>query len=234
MCSTLVTLLVGVFAVGVAEADVPAPVVVNDSITMWPGSTDMIDVLANDTDPAGGDLAFCRLPKLASPGPIHVADASMFSSEIEPGDLQVSADAGARGTYEVDYYVCNHDHLTPATLTVDIRPVEPVDVVAAPRRPGWLRVDNHNSRRVFVLILDRGGCRMDGHGYVPAHGSRLLRARHHRITWIAGIGAGDDGGVADQGRLNRVPLDGPPAPKSPPGHFCQYYFGRAVAGQPAG
>src|SRR6478735_6446732 len=50
-----------------APSDPAAPVVVNDSIAIYPQGMAVVDVLANDTDPNdpdGSSLALCRLPTI--------------------------------------------------------------------------------------------------------------------------------------------------------------------------
>lgn len=220
--TTLVALALGITLATTSpaladEVDPQAPVVVDDAITIWPGGSEQIDVLANDSDPAGADLALCRLPA-AGPGdrqPVSVMDPSWFLGEGQP--LYVSAAPNARGTHVVDYYVCNHTRLTPAHLTVTIRPVAPVDVATVPGKPGMLEVTNHNDRRILFMATDRTGCKRDGQAFVGAHATQLVKVKRHRVSWTAFIGRG---GVADHGRVRGIELNGPSAPEGNPQTSC--------------
>lgn len=200
------------------EVDPQAPVVVDDAITIWPGGSAQVDVLANDSDPAGDDLALCRLPAAPGPGvrtPVTVMDMSWLMGEGQP--LWVEAAPNARGTHTIEYYVCNHTRLTLAHLTVTIRPVAPVTVVKVAGKPGVLKVTNHNDGRIYFLATDRTGCKSDGQALVPAHATKLVRVQRHRINWTAFIGRG---GVADRGRVRGIALNAPAAPDGNPHSSC--------------
>jgi len=210
------------------EVDPLAPVVVDDELTLWPGQQAEIDVLANDSDPGGDDLAFCRLPPLTTADgelPVSVWDRSRYDGSEGGGILQVAAAARARGTYVVDYYVCNHTRLTPAHLTVTFRPVQPVDVVAD-RVPDRILVTNHNDRTIRFIATDRRGCKIDVSARVGAGETRSFRVRRHVVSWIAGIGRG----VADLGTVRGIELTGPPAPPGPQHQVCAIFFGRQGPG----
>src|SRR5262249_4860347 len=59
--SALLTVVATAGLAAPASADeTPAPVVVNDTISLYPFETGAIDVLANDSSPSGQDLALCR------------------------------------------------------------------------------------------------------------------------------------------------------------------------------
>ncbi|MEP9365155.1 Ig-like domain-containing protein [Nocardioides sp. CN2-186] len=207
----------------VAADETDAPVVVNDSITLWPGESGTIDVLANDSDPAGDDLDLCRLPgEMFSSAPVYVEDGGSYG--MPTGTILVGTRPGVRGTHAIDYYVCNHTRLTPATLTVVIRPVQPVDVYPVATRPGVLRVHNNNDRGVTFVATDRTGCERDAIVNVPAHATRTAKVKRHAVRWTAFIG---NGGVADRGRLNHLRLDGPAAPAGDPHTGCSFSVGEA-------
>ncbi len=218
------------------EVDPAAPVVVNDEVTLWPGGSEIIDVLANDTDPGGADLATCRLPPLFSwndDGPsVYVQDLSEFGEPA--GTLGVGAYDDARGTHTIEYYVCNHTRLTPATLTVTIRPVAPVVVTKVPGEPGRIQVTNENDRRIWFVATDESGCKFDAEGPVRAHATRTFRVHRHTVGWSAFIGSTrwDINGVADRGYVRRIRLEGPPAPPVRDGMQCSYSYGRGA--QPIG
>ncbi|WP_028644340.1 Ig-like domain-containing protein [Nocardioides sp. URHA0020] len=222
----LVVLLLGVALVGTspARADDASdlPVVVNDTVTLWPGQGRDINVLANDSDPGGDDLDVCRLPRPRSgepDPPVSVYDRSGLS-DAPTGTLRVVADPAARGTHTISYYVCNHTRLAPATLTVVVRPVAAVDVVAVRGRAGRIRVTNHNDRRVLMIVTDRAGCQVDVRARIGAHATRTFRVRRHTVFWTALIGADASPGIADRGRVRHIRLTRPAAPPTEPGQIC--------------
>jgi hypothetical protein len=201
------------------EVDPQAPVVVDDALTMWPGEYAWIDVLANDTDPAGDDLALCRLPPRVGPRDISVTvwETQATSWPSTPGTLTVATSGRATGTHVVEYYVCNHSRLTLAHLTVTIRPVQPVDVSPADV-PDRILVTNHNDQRVFFIASDPSGCNDDVRAGIAPGATRSFKVRHHRLRWIAMIGDG----IADLGWVRGVPLTRPPAPPGSPDASCYF------------
>jgi hypothetical protein len=88
------------------EVDPEPPVVVDDALTMWPGQRAQIDVLANDSDPGGEDLALCRVPHSTEPDgaspPVSVRDGSWTGEAV--GTMEVSTGLRASATHVVDYY----------------------------------------------------------------------------------------------------------------------------------
>lgn len=207
-----------------AEADdSPLPVVVADTIELYPGQTGQINVLTNDSSPSGDDLALCRFPGIDFSGPSMPAVLTMELSEAvglgAPGELLVSVTTEAKGTHEIDYFVCDHTHLVPAQLTVVVRDVEPVDVETIPGRPGRLRVTNHNDHGIRFLFGDPRASRPDGRVRIPASATDVVRVQRHRIAWIALIGSGSgkgdifsSPGVADYGVVRGIELRGEPLP----------------------
>jgi hypothetical protein len=198
-----------------AEPDPQAPVVVDDTVTMWPGQIRLVDVLANDTDPDGdgSDLALCRFPEPdLSSGRLPAVMA--FPSGESPGSLVVLADPRAQGIHEIEYRVCDYDFLVPATLTVAIRDVAPVDVAKAPGQRGKLTVTNENDQPIRFLFGDPRARRPDGKVVVPAHETVTVKVQRKRIVWIGVIGRD---GIADYGRVHHIKLQGDPLPP-PHGH----------------
>lgn len=206
------------------DADLP-PVAVDDTVMLWPGQWQDLNVLANDSDPGGDDLDVCRLPPPFSATqpdpPISAYDRTRFD-DVPAGTLRVLASRDARGTHAISYYVCNHSRLAPAKLTVIIRPVAPVDVVAVRGRPGTIRVRNHNDRQVVMMVTDRAGCRVDVRAKVGAHATRTFRVRRHTVAWTAIIGNDGARGVADHGTIRGIKLSRPAAPPSEPGTICSW------------
>ncbi len=209
------------------EVDPQAPVVVDDQVTLWPGEQTEIDVLANDSDPGGDDLAPCRVPSILGPDgdylPVQVWDRSWIDERV--GVLQVATALDAEGVHVIDYYVCNHTRLTLARLTVNVRPVQPVDVVPG-GAPGRIRVTNHNDRRIVFIATDASGCLTEVHAPVPAGVTRSFQVRRHTLPWFARIGSG----IADHGTLRHLKLDGPPGPPPPPYTLCFPELDRQLPG----
>ncbi|MCW2776250.1 MAG: hypothetical protein JWN91_4576 [Nocardioides sp.] len=197
-----------------AEPDPQAPVVVDDTVTMWPGQVRLVDVLANDTDPDGdgSDLALCRFPDPDfSSGVIPPVLAMQYPDDTGElsGTLMVMADPRAQGTPTINYYVCDYDFLVPATLTVDIRDVAPVDVAKVPGRPGKLTVTNENEQPIHFWYGHPRASRPDAKVLVPAHETITVRVQRTRIVWIGIIGRR---GIADFGYVNHIKLQGDPLP----------------------
>ena len=221
----LSTAMLGVGSASAAES--APPVVVNDTVTLYPGQAAAIDVLANDVSPSGADLALCRFPQtdfLGShlPSIVVTHDMAALGGTSGPGTVLVGLMPDARGTHVIDYYVCDETHLTPAQLTVVVRPVAPVEVRKVPGKPGRLRVTNHNDRPVRFCHAGRGAKRPDGRVRVPAGATRTVRVRRHRIDWVALIGSAPASvkgtalaspGIAGHGVVRHIKLRGKPLPK---------------------
>jgi Bacterial Ig domain len=199
-----------------AEADPQPPVVVDDTVTMWPGQIRMVDVLANDTDPDGdaSDLALCRFPEPDfTVG--EFPEVLIMPTGESAGSLMVLADPRAQGTHTFDYWVCDYDFLIPATLTVVIRDVAPVDVAKVPGQPGKLTVTNENEQPIHFWYGHPRAPRPDAKVLVPAHETVTVTVQRKRIVWIGVIGRR---GIADFGYVNHIKLDGDPLPP-PHGHI---------------
>lgn len=160
-----------------AAAD--APVVQDDHKWMYPGQLRSIDVLANDSDPDGDDLAVCRIEE--PPG-----DADYFV-DIDGDEIFVFAGEDTGEDIVIHYYVCDFETLVPATLTISFRDLHPIKVGKVDR-PGRLRVTNDNNRAVRFLYGSFRQDRPDGRARVPAHDSVVIRVHRHKIDWIAILG----------------------------------------------
>lgn len=203
-----------------AHAEPAPPVVVDDTLSLYPGQSGIIDVLANDRAPSGQDLALCRFPESDLSGPGMPAVLAMAAGSLGggPGDVAVALAPRARGTHRIDYYVCDLTHLTPARLSVVVKPVAPVDVVKT-RHRGVLRVTNHNDRAVRFLYGDAHAQSPDGRVRIAPGARATIRVQRHRIVWIALIGLSggksslfQSPGIADRGVVRNIPLRGAPLP----------------------
>ncbi|MDF1602538.1 hypothetical protein [Nocardioides sp. YIM 152315] len=213
---------------GAAAADEAAPpVVVADTVTLWPGQMTQVDVLANDRSPVGDDLALCRFPEadFYSDGARtpHVVvshrTVEILGDEAEPGSVLVGSRPRSHGTRVIDYYVCDHTHLVPATLTIVLRDVKPVEVTEVAGRKGLLSVTNDNDAAVRLLFGPRRGKR-DGRVSIPAHSTRTVRIQRHTIAWMALIGPGSlrgsglsSPGIAGHGIVKHIKIKGDPLPR---------------------
>ncbi|GAA4754685.1 hypothetical protein GCM10023350_45150 [Nocardioides endophyticus] len=220
--------VLGLTLLGAAPAiadEPPLPVVVDDTVTLYPGQSAQVDVLANDSSPTGDSLALCRFPELnldKKPPAVIVAHDSMFFSDesSDPGDVMILVTPRAHGTHVIDYYVCDHTHLVPAKLTVVVGEVAPVKVHKIAGKPGRLRVTNTNTKTIRFWFGHPKALRPDGRIKIPAGKTRTVRVQRHRIVWIALIGAGSgkasmfaSPGIADMGTVSNIKLKGKPLPK---------------------
>ncbi|GAA4718665.1 Ig-like domain-containing protein [Nocardioides conyzicola] len=212
-----------------SHADEPAlPVVVADTIALYPGQVGQVNVLTNDSSPDGDDLALCRFPEPSLVGnTMPAVVATDVSSLAEPGEVMVMTAPRARGTHVIDYYVCDHTHLVPAQLTVEIKAVAPVKVHKVAGKPGRLAVTNKNDKAIRFWYGDRRADKPDGKVSIPAGATRMVAVRRHTIVWIALIG-GNHGkaallsspGIAGHGVVRGIKLrpgtELPRPPKSKP------------------
>lgn len=213
--------------------DTPLPVVGPDTVTLYPGQSSFVDVLENDLSGNGHDLELCRFPndemysgELTS---VAVATGEMFGFD-DPGSVMVAVGPRAHGTHTIDYFVCDSTHLAPATLTVEVRDVEPVDVVKVRGEKGRLAITNHNDKTVRLRYGHPRAWRTDGRVRVAPGKTVTIRVQRHAIAWYALIGGGRSKGsmmspgIADFGTVRDIKLDGEPLPE-PGGH---HWAGSAV------
>ena len=171
------------------EPPTPSP----DTIDWWSGSFDRVNVLRNDTDPAGQALDVCRL----SPEATVPSLASKLTPYPVDGRLYLSIARKADGTFLLPYYVCNSGRLAPTVLRVDVRRAEPLRVRRLASNPGVVRVRNPNPDRAHVEIGRHS--LIDIIGTVPAHGSKTFRVSLRDTTWRGDIGPHH--GYAGHGRI---------------------------------
>jgi hypothetical protein len=220
--------ILGLTLLGVAPAtaDEPAlPVVVDDTVTLYPGQMTELDVLANDSSPSGDDLALCRFPETdlgkRPPAVMVIHESMLFTgTSADPGDVSILVAPRAHGTHVIDYYVCDHTHLVPAKLTVVVGEVAPVNVSKVSGKRGLLKVTNHNEKAIRFWFGDPRAVRPDGRVKIPAGKTRTVHVQRHRIVWVALIGAGSgkasmfsSPGIADLGIVRNIKLRGEPLPR---------------------
>lgn len=193
-----------VLAVGLAGTLTPAPaqaapgsppVAADDKVTLRFGQPRAVDVLANDSDPDGDDLAVCRL------GPVP-ARLQVFPAE--DGELFVAPTRRIRsGTFTFTYYACDFEFLVPATVTVTVTPAPDIKVRKMPARPGFLRVKNTARFTIGFLYGSRRAEQPDGTLTIPAKEARFVRVHRPRIFWIA---VTRRGGLIDSGLVRNIDL----------------------------
>lgn len=158
-----------------SPATAAPPVVTDDHKWMFPNQGRSIDVLANDSDPDGDDLAVCR---------VDVPDGADYFAAPDGDRLVVFTGEDPGHDIVIDYYVCDYETLVPATLTISFRELHPMKVVKLDR-PGRLRVRNDNVRAVRFLYGDFDEERPDGRVRIEPESSVVIRVHRHRIDWIA-------------------------------------------------
>lgn len=194
--TALAVLVAGAGLTSAAPASAAPPVAVDDHKWMYPGQFRTVDVLANDSDPDGDDLAVCRL------GPIP-EDAPYFAA-IEDGKVFVWTGEETAEDIVLTYYACDYETLVPATLTISFREVVPV-VAEKAQRPGRIRVTNGNDKSVTFLYGSFREPRPDGRVKVPANSSLSVRVHRHTIDWIAVLARSVPAGI---GHVRHIALPG--------------------------
>lgn len=175
--------------VATAAADVQAPVVADDTVVITPLTYSLdVPVLANDSDPDGGNLQVCRIEAPDDSGlSVHI-----WSTDGEPGDGRTTSgssylvlEAGQElrtGTLEVTYYACDRQALAPGALTVDVRAITAAPVAG---RPGVVRFTNPLDQAIEVLYGAPDGEDADGGFTVPARSTKDKRVTRSTIVWVA-------------------------------------------------
>ncbi|MQW75229.1 hypothetical protein GHK92_05025 [Nocardioides sp. dk4132] len=180
-----------------------APVTSDDTVAVYATGTKLLDLLANDTDADGDDLAVCRVElsparavlfaAVGSVSSISLADTLRFDEDEdlgifgEPGLAAVLAGPKARGTHRFTYYACDRTALTPATVTVTVLPAPKVTVRKVAGKPGRLRVTNPSTvpMRFIWETPTRGGNDIGRKTRVLPGASKLVRATGSHVSWWA-------------------------------------------------
>lgn len=182
----LAPLLLAGLAVAPATAGTgSAPVTAPDSATVAQDAFEIVDVLANDTDPDGDELSVCRFGDL--PGGLEIVSGELLGEDA--GKVVIAPNGLKPGTYTITYYACDFSYLTPGTLTLKVtKPVVlPLKVKKLPNRPGKLWVVNHAKYPVnFVWGSYEAEHRKDFDGDITltAGSSRVIDVRRRSVIWI--------------------------------------------------
>lgn len=173
-----------------AASDQP-PVAVDDTVRIYAGDLQTVDVLGNDSDPDGDAvLQACRVGT-PSTRHIHITPPALTELANAYGasptnNLELSVDPETpTGTYTVRYQACDTDYLVPATLTVQVIRLPQVRVTRMPHRPGHLRVTNPGDLKAIVGWMAPHGDDLDGVTRVLPHRSTVIAVTRHRIRWFA-------------------------------------------------
>jgi hypothetical protein len=138
----LATALVATIGVTLAQpASAAAPVTVDDHVTLYAGQARLIDVLKNDSDPDGDELAVCRV----DPG-----EHEDYYVESQGGSLFVFTSPDATSDVTITYYACDFETLVPATLTISFKQIEPIQVEKLSRPDGRVSIPRNDSVVISV------------------------------------------------------------------------------------
>jgi Bacterial Ig domain len=175
----LLTLALGLVLSGTLIASPAAaaePVTNPDTGKMWAGNAVVADVLANDSDADGDDLAICRIGESPS---------RKLEAFVDGDQLIVLSAPGARpGQYVFTYYACDFETLQDETLTITIKPKPRIRVVKLDA-PGKLKIKNREGFRIELLYGSFREPQPDGTAIVGGHDSKVIRVHRTKINWIA-------------------------------------------------
>lgn len=160
---------------GAVAAGGSAPVTVGDRLEGRAGSLLEIAPLRNDSDADGDPLELCRLGTVP-PG----LEAELFDDDT------IMVVAARAGTYTLDYYACDFDHLTRGTITVVATPAAVISLrIRKLRQPGKLRVVNRSAFRVSFAWGSAEEDRADGSRWIRPGGRVVISVRRPSIMWSA-------------------------------------------------
>lgn len=115
-----------------------------------------------------------------------------------------------RGTYEITYYACDRQYLTPATVTVTVTKSQKLTARKLTGRPGVVRSTNPGPQparaevREFDRALEPGRRQPLIARRMPAETTRTLRPHVRSIEWSAFSRRGP-GGFGVIGGIGRPP-----------------------------
>lgn len=209
-----------------------APLAAPDTAEVSQGYFGLADVLANDSDPDGSDddLGICRASAPAGSGLVVTPiagdhfivysagrgraprAATTVADDPLPYTLLVQAEREARrGTYDITYYACDHQYLTPGTVTVTVTKSQLVTARKLKNRRGVVRFTNPGPHGSWVRVRSLEDASVGGQRLplvarfrLPAGTSRSIRPRVRQILWIASSRRGP-GGSGVIGGIGRPP-----------------------------
>lgn len=215
--AALTTSLTALLPAAATAADSAPPTPTDDRVEVYPGGQSVVDLLANDTDPDGDELIVCRIGRLPRGIQLYTEDYDLPGDDnIDPSDpkITVAAERGTRKrTVRITYYVCDFEHVVPATLEVTIVPRPQIAVRRVDGKPGALRVTNPSSQAMQFIVASREpGERLVllKRKKLPSESTVSVQVHYRTVRWLAGsarLGLVDWGRVADTGW--RGPASGP-------------------------
>jgi hypothetical protein len=206
-------LVAGVTAVAAAVVALPAysaddqpPVTVADEVTLLPGGSTTVDVMANDSDDFS-QQALCR-----------ARGNDDAEATVDSGEVFVNVPTDQAGDYQVQYQACDYDYLSVGTLTVHAVAPQAVKVHKVAGEPGVLHATNPNPVRVVVFWAGAKSQRLEGHLGVPAGGEKDFTVTHPHIFWAAIDPSSywEDGSIVGYGEVRHIeiPASTRPTPSS--------------------
>jgi hypothetical protein len=163
-----------------ADESTDAPVTADDRVNVPGTAYRLVDVLANDSDPGGDQLAVCRA-QVPDGVPLHVDVLSVD----EGNRLLVQPLVNRSGTYRLTYWACDFDYLTPATVTVTVKAVPQVTGAVVTARPGRVRFRNPGTRPAVVVYGAPRTGQADGEVRVAAGAATVVRTTRRALFFVA-------------------------------------------------
>jgi len=178
------------------SADDQPPVAVADAVTLLPGGSTLVDVMANDSDDLD-QQALCR-----------ARGNSDVEATADHGRVFVNVPTDQPGDYQVQYQACDYDYLSVGTVTVHAVAPQQLVVSKVVGQPGVLHATNPNPVRVLVLWAKPHARHLGGHFRLGAGKAKDFTVDSHRILWIALDPSSywDDGSVVGYGRVKDIDL----------------------------
>ena len=193
-------------AVTVSADDTSAPVTAPDHVTLdYYDSVDLA-VLANDSDDRPEDLAICRIDVPSTDFAVTALPEPWWADGPTDGPqvLEVGASAAEAGSYEITYYACDREQLTPGTVTVTVREFAKPRVHRVAGRPGAVRFHNRGYRTIDVQYFRTGHYSERSHLVVEAGEAGTLRVPYDDLTYFVDTRIGP----LTHGRVRDVQQDG--------------------------
>lgn len=165
-------------------AHAAAPVATADSLTIRADSLRVLDVLGNDTDADGDDLEICRVEDV--PDELLVMEGG---SERDESTEVLGIVGLTPGSYTFTYYACDLETLSPATVTVTVKPARKltfkVRVTKLPEQPGKVAIRNLGQLGLRVMWGSWEERRPDGAVRVRPGQRQVISVRRRSIKWLA-------------------------------------------------
>lgn len=221
------TLLASTLTVGLTgSAQAAPPVVVDDTMTIHGNTVHFLDqLLANDSDPDGDELAICRMKEVMN-------NKVVFTNLL--GFPILAAAPKTSGTFTFTYYACDFETLVPGTLTVHVKPAAKANlkVTKLPKRPGKVKVTNRSG---FPLDFSWGHATEelpDKRVRIAKKSTKVITVRRTAIAWEA---YNERNGAEKSGFLRgiKLPKKGKSLPPSPRPRAGAEFSLAALLGQPA-